>query len=272
MDRKDYYEILGIDRNATPQKIKEVYRRLAFEYHPDRNTGNPSAVEKMKDINEAYAVLSDPAKRGNYNRLRDAYGIHGYSRFKESYSEQDIFKGSDINRIFEEMSRAFGFRSFDEVFGESYGQGYQTFAFRRPGVFGRGFVFFGPSSSRVQGAESTALSDVPPGPFGTLARYLLKKVLGIQTPERGVDWTETIVLNPAQARKGGRARYFHRKRSKELVVTIPSGLRDGQKVRLKGMGAEGRNGGEAGDLYLRIRIQRPRLKILRKFFESLFKR
>jgi len=64
MNQGDYYQILEVDRNATPQTTKEAYRRLAFQYHPDRNRGNPSAVEKMKEINEAYAVLSDPRKKG----------------------------------------------------------------------------------------------------------------------------------------------------------------------------------------------------------------
>ena len=120
MNQGDYYQILEVDRNVTPQTIKEAYRRLAFQYHPDRNRGNPSAVEKMKEINEAYAVLFDPRKRRDYDTLREQYGPYGYDRFKQSYSEQDIFRGSDINQIFEEMARAFGFRSFDEIFKESY--------------------------------------------------------------------------------------------------------------------------------------------------------
>ncbi len=63
MNGKDYYDILGIERDASLTKIKEAYRRLAFQYHPDRNASDPDAVERMKSINEAYAVLSDPAKR-----------------------------------------------------------------------------------------------------------------------------------------------------------------------------------------------------------------
>ena len=70
MAQKDYYEVLGVTEGATFQRIKEGYRRLAFEYHPDRNPGDGSAIEKMKEINEAYAVLSDPDKRSRYDRLR----------------------------------------------------------------------------------------------------------------------------------------------------------------------------------------------------------
>jgi DnaJ-class molecular chaperone len=116
MNQKDYYQILEVEKEASPQKIKEAYRRLAFQYHPDRNKGNPSAVEKMKEINEAYAVLSDPKKRRDYNTFHEQYGPYGYDRFKQAYSEQDIFRGSDVYQIFEEMARAFGFRGFEEVF------------------------------------------------------------------------------------------------------------------------------------------------------------
>ena len=65
MRQKDYYRILGIEKDATHQQVKETYRRLAFEFHPDRNKGDLNAVEKMKELNEAYAVLSDPEKRKN---------------------------------------------------------------------------------------------------------------------------------------------------------------------------------------------------------------
>ena len=256
MSQGDYYKILGVDRNATPQKIKEAYRKLAFQYHPDRNKGNPSAVENMKEINEAYAVLSDPGKRRDYDTLRDQYGPYGYDRFRQGYSEQDIFRGSDINRIFEEMARSFGFRGFDEVFKESYGQGYRSFEFRRTGVFGRGFIFFGPAYQRINPSEVTASLGILPGYLGKITRYLLKKMLVIKAPERGKDWVDVVTLDPLQAQQGGRARYIHRRRSRELIVTIPPGIREGQKIRLKGMGAEGKDGGEPGDLYLKVQIRK----------------
>jgi curved DNA-binding protein len=130
MDQKDYYKILGVSREATPKQIKEAYRNLAFQYHPDRNGGSAEAVERMKQINEAYAVLSDPAKRRQYDGFRQTYGDSAYNRFRDGYSEEDIFRGSDINQIFEELSRAFGFRGFEDVFKEAYGSGYRTFEFR----------------------------------------------------------------------------------------------------------------------------------------------
>ena len=128
MEQKDYYEALGIDKSATAKEIKEAYRRLAFQYHPDKNPGDPAAVERMKGINEAYAVLSDPVKKERYDSLKDSYGDSAYNRFRQGYSEQDIFRDSDINQVFEEFSRSFGFRNFEDVFREVYGPGYRTFA------------------------------------------------------------------------------------------------------------------------------------------------
>lgn len=263
MSQEDYYQVLELERDASPQRIKEAYRKLAFQYHPDKNRGNPAALEKMKQINEAYAVLSDPAKKERYDAMGREYGPSGYDRFRQTYSDQDIFRGSDINQVFEEMARAFGFRGFEEVFEESYGQGYRSFEFRRPGVFARGFVFYGPGhrGSRREFARSEAgtLPGAPPGISGKLTRYLLKKMFGLAQSERGKDIHETILLNAAKSHDGGKIRYAHQKRSKELIVTIPPGIREGQKIRLKGMGEEGRNGGDPGDLYLKILFKKPLL-------------
>ena len=140
MEQKDYYNILGLEKDASHKQVRDAYRRLALLHHPDRNKDNPEAADRMKEINESYAVLSDPSKRMEYDVLRRDYGSSAYGQFRQTYSDQDIFKGSDIQQIFEELSRAFGFRGFDDVFRESYGDGYRTFEFRRPGAFVRIFV------------------------------------------------------------------------------------------------------------------------------------
>lgn len=100
MAKRDYYEILGIDRNADEATIKRAYRELAMNYHPDRNPGDPHAVERMKEINEAYAVLSDAQRRQRY----DTYGHAGL----EGYTQEDIFRGVDFSNLF----REFGLRDF----------------------------------------------------------------------------------------------------------------------------------------------------------------
>jgi curved DNA-binding protein CbpA len=119
MSKKDYYQILGVDRSASSEQIKQAYRKLAFEYHPDRNQ-NPAMHEKMKEINEAYAVLSNEPRRKEYDFLRSQYGSFASDRYRQSHSNDDIFHDTDINQIFEEFSRKFGFRSFNDIFRESY--------------------------------------------------------------------------------------------------------------------------------------------------------
>ncbi len=155
VSQKNYYRTLDVEKTAGQREIKEAYRKLAFLYHPDRNKGEAAAVEKMKEINEAYAVLSDPEKRDRYDLMQQQYGIGAHDRFRQSYSEQDIFRGSDINQIFEEMAKTFGFRGFEEIFRDIPGH-YRTTEFRGPGLFGR-VIVFGPGfrrSNRTSGPES----------------------------------------------------------------------------------------------------------------------
>ncbi len=251
MEQKDYYDILGLEKDAGQKQVRDAYRRLALLHHPDRNKDSAEAAARMKEINESYAVLSDPQKRREYDALRQAYGSSAYGQFRQTYTDQDIFKGSDIQQIFEELSRAFGFRGFDDVFRESYGAGYRTFEFRRPGAFGRVFV------GGVGGGQGTGGSAPLGGYLGRLIRYGLKKKWGIELPERGKDLQDFIVISPDLARLGGRIRYSCRKTDRELFVTIPPNMRAGQQLRLKGMGEAGRAGGEAGDLYVTVRIRNP---------------
>lgn len=265
MSRKDYYEILGIRRDSSQEEIKEAYRKLAFKYHPDRNKENPECVEKMKEINEAYAVLSDQNKRSEYDLLREQYGAYGYDRFRRNYSDEDIFRGSDIFQIFEEMAKAFGLRGFDEVFKEYYGHNFRTFEFRRPGLWGRGFIFFGPifRINKVGGIGDHSKSVQV---FrGKIFNYILKKILNLKDPVRGKDLEDIIYLTPQQALNGGKGKYFHKKRARELLISIPPGIKDEQKIRLKGMGKEGKNGGPPGDLYLKVKIKKPLLERLKDF-------
>ncbi len=142
---RDYYELLGVNRDATPEDIRKAYRKLAMQHHPDRNKGDAAATEKMKQLNEAYATLCDHSRRQEYDALRERYGDLAYDRFRQAHSPQDIFRGSDIDQIFEEFARTFGFRGSDEIFREFYGPGYRAYEFHRPGQFGRAYVFYGRS-------------------------------------------------------------------------------------------------------------------------------
>jgi len=247
---EDYYKILKVETSASQQQIKANYRKLALEYHPDRNRDDAAAT-RMKAINESYAVLSDPQKRSRYDTLRQTYGDAAHDRFKQAYTEQDIFRGSDIHQIFEEFSRAFGLRGFDEIFKESYGSGYRSFEFRRSNAFGK--VFMG-TQSRGKGPGSGFPMG---GQLGRLIKYGLKKKWGIELPEKGKDIQDVIAVSLETLQSGGKISYLCRKTQKELLVNIPPGMRAGQKIRLKGMGESGKGGAESGDLYVEVQMRNP---------------
>ena len=262
-----YYEILGVEESASGDKIKDAFRKLAFQYHPDRNPGDDAAMERMKKINEAYAVLSDPGKRRNYDGMRRQYGSStAYDQFRRTYSERDIFRDSDINQIFEEMARSFGTRGFEEIFRGIYGSGFRTFEFRRPGMFGK-FIIFGPGGRPDYRPE---MKGAPPRPglIGRVAGYLLKRAFGsADEPVHGGDFHDVIDLEPHQALAGGKVAYRDRRRGKELLITIPPGTREGQILRLKGMGEAERKGVQPGDLYIKVEFRKPLLQKVRNLLK-----
>jgi len=265
MAQEDYYQVLGVDQNSTGQQIKEAFRKLAFKYHPDRNKENLVAVEEMKKVNEAYAVLSNPAKKREYDTLKNQFGSSAYTHFRNTYSEQDIFSGSDINHIFEEMAKAFGLRGSNEIFKEFYGRGFQQFEFKNPRRFARGYVFGNPSKAGGQGR-----TPFPVG--GNIIRFLLEKISGIPLPQDGADVDEQLYLTPEQALQGGPYAYYLRSQSKKLVVKIPPGVCPGQRIRLAGMGQEGKGGGKPGDLFLKVHVRKPPMKSIKDLFSKLILR
>jgi curved DNA-binding protein len=278
MNTKDYYKTLGVSEDATSEEIKKTYRKLAFQYHPDRNPGNE---EMMKEVNEAYAVLSDPGKRREYDSCRRSYGSFARDRFRHAYTEQDIFRDSDIYHIFEELSKTFGFSRPEDIFSRNtfYGTQYRTFEFRGHGFSGS-FFFFGPMSrghpekmkeSPSQTVEAPAyksslFSRIFLKCFGAFQRHVAKKY-GLELPERGKDVQDEIKITPEVASSGGKVQYHNMKTgdSRDLMIKVQPGIKEGQRIRLKGMGKDGSNGGEAGDLYLKIKIRTSFLKKIENF-------
>jgi len=124
---RDYYEVLGVSKNATGEEIKKSYRKLALKFHPDRNQGNADAEAKFKEISEAYAVLSDDEKKKQYD-------MFGNSGFHQKYSQEDIFRNTDFGQVFQEFD--LGGDLFSRIFG-SMGGGYAG-AGRGRGGFGQG--------------------------------------------------------------------------------------------------------------------------------------
>jgi len=269
MEQADYYQILGVRENAGPERIKEAFRELALKYHPDRNQGNLEAAERMKTLNEAYAVLSNPAKRREYDALRRQFGSTAYTHFRQTHTDQDIFRDSDVHTILEEMARAFGLRGYEDIFKEFYGQAYRSFEFSRPGFFAKGFFFGGPFPKREDRGDEKASRFQKH--INAASRYFLEKMTGVELPQEGQDIQDVIYLSPDHAREGGPYAYMHRKKSKKLVVRIPPRVRDGQRIRLTGMGAEGKGSAKPGNLYLEVRIKKPLSQKVKDFVSSLRK-
>jgi len=279
MEQKDYYKILGVNEDASSEEIKKTYRKLAFQYHPDKNSGKE---EMMKEINEAYAVLSDERKRREYNSYRQSYGFFARDKFRQTYTDQDIFKDSDINRVFAELSRAFGFNRPEDIFSRStfYGNQFRTFQFKGP-LTGKGFFFFGPISEvyrdTLQASQRQA-SGAPtnrPSLFSRIflmgmkaLRNRMARKYGLELPERGKDIEDEITIPFEVASAGGKVHYHYAisDNPRDLMIKIPPGIKEGLKIRLKGMGKAGRRGGESGDLYLKAKLHTPWLKKVKEFF------
>jgi curved DNA-binding protein len=156
MSQRDYYDILGVSSDASPEEIKKAYRKLALETHPDRNPDNPRAEERFKDLSEAYGVLSDTDKRSQYDQYR-RLGVHqrpgGPSGFGYSQEEifRDFFKSRQAQDIFSDMQREFdrmGIR-FDDAFLNRLFFGNKT-------IFFQGFFWGGPGGVRVVRYGNTA--------------------------------------------------------------------------------------------------------------------
>ncbi len=216
MAGKDYYEILGVSKTASAEEIKRAYRKLAVKYHPDKNPGDKSAEEKFKQINEAYAVLSDPEKRKQY----DAFGAEGFS---QRFSQEDIFRGFDVGDLFRDLG--FGTDDiFSRIFGASWGRGG-----RRAGIRFGGFDFGGFQT---------------PG-----AGYRSE-------PARGQDLEMVLKVTLEEVAQGAERRisYPVGERTETLSVKIPKGIESGNRLRIPGKGAQSPYGGPPGDLYLKLEV------------------
>jgi len=268
---KDYYQILGIPENCSEADIKKAFRKLAFKHHPDTNPGHEKqAEEKFKEINEAYGVLGDKIKRQQYDLARKGqfagagYGA-GYQGF--GYSQQDIFNGIFANRsMFDEMNRMFaqaGLR-FDQDF------------LNRVFFSGRGFTFQFFTSPGGTSSESysrnAAYQQYPhvhahkPGWLERqlvriatrVAKFMINKLFRFKYEAlsgHALDHHVAIEITPAEAAAGSEQRVSYQRggQVKNLMVKVPSGVKSGTKIRLKGMGMMA--GNKSGDLYLHVKIK-----------------
>ncbi len=257
---RDYYEILGVSRNATQDEIKNAYRKLALQYHPDRNK-SPDAEGKFKEMSEAYAVLSDQEKRKQY----DTTGREGVY---QKYGQEDIFRGADFSEIFRDMGPGFG--GVDDLFGQLFGRGREgprqgadltyRLQLRLEDVVSD--LTREIEVPRTEVCESCRGSGAAPGTSrrtctqcngsGQVQRVQSSGFARIVRAEpcprcggRGY-----LVGSPcSECRGSGTTRKVRR-----IRVVIPAGVDDGHTLRLRGEGEAGENGEPSGDLYVVINI------------------
>lgn len=269
---KDYYQMLGVAENASPDDIKAAFRKLAFQYHPDVNPGKEKeAEEKFKEINEAYGVLGDAGKRQQYDFARQS-GFVGTGAQGFGYNQSDIFRDifsnpvfvEELNRMFQQAGLRYGRDFFNQMFFSGQGTVY-TFSFG-PGGFQRNTY----RSGNMKAGNKEPLNQVAPvhkpglmdrlffKTISGLTRFSLRTLLGIELPKppkaRLDEWRE-LELTASEAEAGGEKSIKVKRglRSKKLMVRVPAGVKSGMAIRLKEMGKK--EGKETGDLYLQVKVR-----------------
>jgi molecular chaperone DnaJ len=274
--KRDYYEVLGLEHGASADDVKKAFRKLAYQYHPDRNKEKGSE-EKFKEISEAYAVLSDPEKKQKF----DAYGHAGING---NYSQEDIFRGADFSD--------FGFDPedlFSRIFGGSFG-----FGFRQQRT--------GPPKGRD--IETKVEITLEQAASGTEVELNLNKYDRCsRCGGNGAEPGSSVITCPACGgrgqvqrqvsspfgrmitvmpcdRCGSRGRIIEKPCSrcrgagveearKKISVKVPAGIEENVYLTLRGQGDAGQQGGPPGDLYVGVRIK-PHPYLLRRGADTIF--
>jgi len=264
MTKKDYYEVLGVSKDAKKNTIKKIYRKLALKYHPDRNK-SPDAEAKFKEISEAYAVLSDDKKRA-------AYDQYGHAGFDQRFSQEDIFRGAHFEDM-EDLFRSAGVNSpFEDLFGSFFGGGFRS-NLRRDygsdlaveteidlkdavkGVTKEVELYHNVVCKHCRGSGSEPghppkRCDVCKGSGKVQQARVMGPMrfmtVGMCNKCKGAG--ETITKKCKMCDGNRRI-----KKKEKVKVRIPAGIDDGMQMRLEGLGEAGRDG--AGDLYVIVRVE-----------------
>lgn len=282
MDYKDYYQSLGISRNASADEIRTAYRKLAMKYHPDRNPNDKPAEEKFKEINEAYQVLSDPEKRARYDQLGSAYsqyqrggGVPGGFNWDQWYTNSGGAGGQQVN--FDDLFGAGGGFSdfFSAIFGGMGAGGRPGAGTRRAPAYEQNVsislqeayagairVLEG-GSRRLEvkipaGAKTGTKVRVAGGAPGGADLYLKVVVEDDSRFERdGDDLYAPVQVDVFTALLGGEVEV--RTMTGKVKLTIPAGTQPEQVIRIAGRGMPRlKNPETKGDLFVRVKIRMPR--------------
>lgn len=259
--KRDYYETLGVSKNADKDDIKEAYRKLAMQYHPDRNK-SPNAEEKFKELSEAYAVLSDDNKRKQYN-------IYGHEGINQRYSSEDLYRGTDFNDLFRDVGFG-GSDIFNLLFGQQrtsrYGpQQGQSIRYNMEITLEQAFKGIetevdiprtiqcntchgtgaAPGTSPVQCTVCRGRGQVEYNqatPFGQFVQIATCRTCG----GRG-----SAINSPCPRCRGSGIA----KETRKINIKIPRGVDTGSRLRLAHEGNAGVRGGPPGDLYVNIYVK-----------------
>lgn len=263
--KRDYYEVLGVSKNASQDEIKKAYRRLAMQYHPDRNK-SPGAEEKFKEISEAYGVLSDDEKRRQYDMFGHA-GIDG------RYTREDIFRGINFEDIFGDLG--FDFMNLGNIFQSFFGGG--SARARRGPSRGPDLRFdmeitleeaakgtekkikyprlercevCGGTGAKPGTSPVTCSTCNGSGQVAFTKRTPFGQFTSVSTCRRCRGEGQIVETPCSKCRGTGKV-----KATKQLVVKVPPGVDTGSRLRLAGEGEAGEKGGPPGDLYVVIHVK-----------------
>ncbi|HVS14668.1 MAG TPA: molecular chaperone DnaJ [Thermoanaerobaculia bacterium] len=251
--RRDYYEILGVERSATAQEIKSAYRKLAVKYHPDRNAGDPQAEDRFKEAAEAYAVLSDADKRARYDRFG-----HAAAGVPPGGFDPSVFADfSDILGDLFGFGDAFGGRGrrrSSAVAGADLR--YDLEIGFEEAAFGKEVELRIPRLERCGACSGTgSAGGAPPSTCDACAgRGQIRFAQGFFTVARTCPrcgGSGAVISDPC-AECGGAARV---ERERQIEVRVPAGVDDGARLRLSGEGEHGLRGGPPGDLYVVLHVR-----------------